>query len=72
MVHVMKSFVYKDLTTNCCFSLNKSVYVSAQEPLPSWDKQIQGLCVQVNNIIEKIKCNAPDWANKYTDSQMNT
>ncbi|XP_031553705.1 COP9 signalosome complex subunit 4-like [Actinia tenebrosa] len=48
------------------------VHFEAQEPLPSWDKQIQGLCAQVNNIIEKINHHAPDWANHYTESQMHS
>ncbi|XP_032227415.2 COP9 signalosome complex subunit 4-like [Nematostella vectensis] len=48
------------------------VHFEAQDALPSWDKQIQGLCGQVNTIIEKINHHAPEWAAKYTESQMLT
>lgn len=34
---------------------------SAREALPRWDVQIQSLCFQVNNIIEKIGASAPQW-----------
>ena len=45
---------------------------AAQEVLPSWDRQVQNLCFQVNNVIEKINAHAPDWAEKYLESQMST
>ena len=45
---------------------------AAQEVLPSWDRQVQNLCFQVNNVIEKINIHAPDWAEKYLESQMST
>ena len=45
---------------------------AAQEVLPSWDRQVQNLCFQVNNVIEKINVHAPDWAEKYLESQMST
>ena len=46
------------------------VYFEARECLPYWDKQIQSLCYDVNQIIEKISAVAPDWMAKYTDEQM--
>ncbi|KAK2563661.1 COP9 signalosome complex subunit 4 [Acropora cervicornis] len=45
---------------------------SAQEILPSWDRQVQNLCFQVNNVIEKIETYAPEWVAKYTESQMSS
>jgi COP9 signalosome complex subunit 4 len=37
---------------------------AAREALPRWDVQIQSLCFQVNNIIEKIGQSAPEWMAK--------
>ena len=46
------------MNANFCF-------LSARQALPNWDKQIQSLCLQVNNIIEKISVHDPEWmANK--------
>lgn len=42
----------------------------AREILPQWDKQIQSLCYQVNNIIEKITQVEPDWIAKKLDEEM--
>lgn len=55
---------YYNQTTHYWFCL------SAQEVLPSWDRQVQNLCFQVNNVIEKINSHAPEWVAKYTESQM--
>lgn len=52
------------------FSAHFRLCLSAQEVLPSWDRQVQNLCFQVNNVIEKINSYAPEWAAKYTESQM--
>ncbi len=43
---------------------------SVREALPNWDKQIQGLCVQVNKIIEKINQTQPEWMAKITEQEM--
>uniref|UniRef100_A0A4W6CEB1 COP9 signalosome complex subunit 4 n=1 Tax=Lates calcarifer TaxID=8187 RepID=A0A4W6CEB1_LATCA len=37
------------------------VHFETREPLPTWDKQIQSLCFQVNNLLEKIRQAAPEW-----------
>ena len=42
----------------------------AREVLPSWDKQIQSICYQVNSIIEKISQHEPAWLNKVGDEDM--
>lgn len=42
----------------------------AREILPQWDKQIQSLCYQVNNIIEKITQAEPAWIAKKLDEEM--
>lgn len=42
----------------------------AREILPQWDKQIQSLCYQVNNIIEKITLAEPEWIAQKMDEQM--
>ncbi|GFT85304.1 COP9 signalosome complex subunit 4, partial [Nephila pilipes] len=41
-----------------------------KEVLPSWDKQIESLCFQVNNIIEKVTQHAPDWMAQAMEEQM--
>nr|XP_054773458.1 COP9 signalosome complex subunit 4-like [Lytechinus pictus] len=46
------------------------VHFESTDILPQWDKQIQSLCFQVNNIIEKIVAAAPEWAASISDNQM--
>ncbi|GFQ89451.1 COP9 signalosome complex subunit 4 [Trichonephila clavata] len=41
-----------------------------KEVLPSWDKQIESLCFQVNNIIEKVTQHAPEWMAQAMEEQM--
>lgn len=41
--------------------IDSIVYFESREVLPSWNQQIQSLCFQVNNIIEKINTVAPDF-----------
>lgn len=50
--------------------LDSIVHFEAKESLPAWDKQIESLCLQVNNIIEKITQAAPEWIAKTADEQM--
>jgi len=37
------------------------VHFEAQQTLSLWDKQIQGVCLQVNDILEKIQQQVPEW-----------
>uniref|UniRef100_T1GF86 COP9 signalosome complex subunit 4 n=1 Tax=Megaselia scalaris TaxID=36166 RepID=T1GF86_MEGSC len=46
------------------------VHFGTREVLPLWDKQIQSLCYQVNEIIEKISTVEPVWMQKKLDEQM--
>ncbi|KAJ8022362.1 COP9 signalosome complex subunit 4 [Holothuria leucospilota] len=46
------------------------VHFESPETLPQWDKQIQSLCLQVNNIIEKINLHAPEWTAAISENQM--
>ncbi|KAJ8319034.1 hypothetical protein KUTeg_004125 [Tegillarca granosa] len=50
--------------------IDSVVNFEAREALPTWDKQIQSLCFQVNQIIEKISVTAPDWMMKTMEVQM--
>ncbi|KFM64726.1 COP9 signalosome complex subunit 4, partial [Stegodyphus mimosarum] len=50
--------------------INSIVNFETKEVLPSWDKQIQSLCFQVNNIIEKITLHAPEWMAQAMEEQM--
>lgn len=54
------------------FNSHIDILLLAQEILPSWDRQVQNLCFQVNNVIEKIETYAPEWVAKYTESQMSS
>lgn len=51
-------------------NLSKTFSFTAREILPTWDKQIQSLCYQVNQIIEKIAQTEPEWIAKATEDQM--
>ncbi|KAM3873737.1 COP9 signalosome complex subunit 4 isoform 1-T1 [Diretmus argenteus] len=46
------------------------VHFETREALPTWDKQIQSLCFQVNNLLEKIRSAAPEWAAQAMETQM--
>jgi len=50
--------------------IDSFVHFEDREALPNWDKQIQSLCFQVTNVIEKISQNAPDWMAKTSEQQM--
>ena len=50
--------------------LKKIFHLTGREVLPAWDRQIQSLCYQVNNIMEKIATSAPEWMNRALDEQM--
>lgn len=47
-----------------------SFCILAREALPTWDKQIQSLCFQVNNLLEKISQTAPEWTAQAMEAQM--
>jgi len=47
--------------------IDSTVHFEARETLPTWDRQIQSLCFQVNTIIEKISTVEPDWFTKAVD-----
>ncbi|XP_036384679.1 COP9 signalosome complex subunit 4 isoform X1 [Megalops cyprinoides] len=46
------------------------VHFETREPLPTWDKQIQSLCFQVNNLLEKISQAVPEWTAQAMEAQM--
>lgn len=46
------------------------VHFETYESLPSWDRQIQSLCVKVNEVIEKIRSVNPDWMSKAEEDAM--
>ncbi|KAI4816824.1 hypothetical protein KUCAC02_009128 [Chaenocephalus aceratus] len=50
--------------------IDSIVHFETREALPTWDKQIQSLCFQVNNLLEKIRAAAPEWAAQALESQM--
>lgn len=50
--------------------IDSIVHFETKEVLPSWDKQIQCLCFQVNNIIERVAQHAPEWIAQAMEEQM--
>ncbi|XP_043476723.1 COP9 signalosome complex subunit 4 [Leptopilina heterotoma] len=50
--------------------IDSIVNFETRETLPTWDKHIQSLCYQVNQIIEKIAQTEPEWIAKAMDDQM--
>ncbi|KAK6170615.1 hypothetical protein SNE40_018970 [Patella caerulea] len=50
--------------------IDSVVHFESPETLPTWDKQIQSLCFQVNNIMEKISTTAPEWMSKAMENQL--
>lgn len=50
--------------------IDSIVHFETRDVLPAWDRQIQSLCYQVNNIMEKIATVAPEWMNRAMDEQM--
>ncbi|KAJ8680667.1 hypothetical protein QAD02_016454 [Eretmocerus hayati] len=50
--------------------IDSIVHFETRESLPTWDKQIQSLCYQVNQIIEKIAETEPEWISKAMEDQM--
>ncbi|XP_065053636.1 COP9 signalosome complex subunit 4-like [Rhopilema esculentum] len=44
------------------------LHFEAQQTLLFWDKQIQGVCLQVNDVLEKIQQQVPEWANLPMDT----
>uniref|UniRef100_A0A1B6FNZ5 COP9 signalosome complex subunit 4 n=2 Tax=Proconiini TaxID=565685 RepID=A0A1B6FNZ5_9HEMI len=50
--------------------IDSILHFETREILPTWDKNIQSLCYQVNQIIEKISNAEPDWISKAVDDQM--
>ncbi|KAK0087189.1 hypothetical protein PV325_001558 [Microctonus aethiopoides] len=50
--------------------IDSIVHFETREILPTWDKQIQSLCYQVNQIIEKIAQTQPDWIAKAMENQL--
>lgn len=44
------------------------VHFEAQQTLFLWDKQIQGVCTQVNNILDKIQLHVPEWGTPTMDT----
>ncbi|KAK9505369.1 hypothetical protein O3M35_009448 [Rhynocoris fuscipes] len=50
--------------------IDSILHFETREVLPAWDKQIQSLCYQVNQIIEKISNTEPQWIQRAMDNQM--
>ncbi|XP_037557710.2 COP9 signalosome complex subunit 4 [Dermacentor silvarum] len=52
--------------------IDSIVNFESREILPSWNQQIESLCFQVNNIIEKIGSVAPNWMSRALEEHMTT
>lgn len=62
--------IAKKLRINFCVGWLFCGFFAAREALPTWDKQIQSLCFQVNNLLEKISQTAPEWTAQAMEAQM--
>ena len=50
--------------------IDSTVHFETRQVLQAWDGQIQSLCWQVNNVIDKITIAEPDWIAKTQENQM--
>merc|ERR1712002_559220 len=50
--------------------IDSTVHFESKQMLDTWDRQIQSLCFQVNNVIDRITTKEPEWLNKTMESQM--
>jgi len=50
--------------------IDSVVHFERRQMLDTWDKQIQSLCLQVNNVIDKITVKEGEWLNKTMELQM--
>ncbi|XP_074647483.1 COP9 signalosome complex subunit 4-like isoform X2 [Tubulanus polymorphus] len=69
---IASQMISESRMNGCIDQIDSTVHFETREPLPNWDKQIQSLCVQVNNIIEKIATVAPDWISQHFEAHMAT
>lgn len=67
---IASQMITENRMNGCIDQIDSIVHFEAREPLPAWDKQIQSLCFQVNQIIEKIDQSNPEWMVKMMDSEM--
>merc|ERR1712203_463377 len=51
--------------------IESTVHFESRQVLQGWDGQIQSVCGQVNNIIEKITTAEPTWIEKVQETKMN-
>ena len=47
-----------------------SVCLSGRDALPSWDRQIESVCQQVNQVVEQISALHPQWVAETLETQM--
>ena len=50
--------------------IDSILHFETHEVLPAFDRQIQSLCFQVNNLIEKVSQYVPDWMEQTLEQQM--
>ncbi|XP_041363453.1 COP9 signalosome complex subunit 4-like [Gigantopelta aegis] len=67
---IASQMITEERMNGCVDQIASIVHFEARETLPTWDKQIQSLCFQVNNIIEKISQTEPDWMTKAMEAQL--
>lgn len=67
---IASQMITENRMNGCIDQIDSIVHFEAREPLPAWDKQIQSLCFQVNQIIEKIDQTNPEWMIRTMDSEM--
>ena len=50
--------------------IDSILHFDRKEVLPEFDQQIQSLCFQVNNVIDKISQKESEWINNLHEQQM--
>ena len=46
------------------------LYFEDRDVLPQWDKQIESVCCQLNNVIDMVRSNQPEWYLKSSQENM--
>jgi len=66
---IASQMITESRMNGCIDQIAMIIHFEVQEALPSWDRQIQCLCFQVNSVIDKIAVVAPDWMTSFNEKQ---
>ena len=71
---VASQMISMGIISGCIDQIDGFVHFESDEPMQTFDKQIQGVCLQVNDIIEMIQQQVPNWTpkNNFESNDMDT